>query len=149
MLKQDQARPLPFFYVGRKVTKQRVAKFLKTKHVLLSKELNKPETKAVWYTRDHISLLLEEMDHAGADGLRIYLGAYEEHENYSGQLCLLMVMTKANLKTGGHMDITVEDASDFQSRSIDNTSPRDFNVGSPCPPICDEEGMEFTEEKVS
>ncbi|MDB5087134.1 MAG: hypothetical protein JWR09_1128, partial [Mucilaginibacter sp.] len=101
-----------------------------------SEQLGKPETKAVWYTKEHIALLLEEMDHADADGLRIYLGEYGEDENYSGQLCLLMVMTKEEQETGAQSDISIEDATDFQARSVNDKKSRDFNVGSPCPPIC-------------
>jgi hypothetical protein len=103
---------------------------------LLSEKLGRQDTKSVWYTKDHITKLLEEMEHANAEGLRIYFGEYGEHENYSGQLCLLMVMTKATNGTEIQSDITVEDAPDFKSRSIDEQKSRDFNVGSPCPPIC-------------
>lgn len=136
MLKQDATKPIPFFYVGTAITNDRVSRFSKNKHVLLSEKLGKPETKAVWYTKEHIAQLLQEMDHAGADGLRIYLGEYGEKENYGGQLCLLMVMTKDEQGTGVQSDITIEDAPDFQARSIDDKKSRDFNVGSPCPPIC-------------
>jgi hypothetical protein len=54
----------------------------------------------------------------------------------------------ANTQTGGHTDITVEDAPDFKARSLDTEGEevikRDFNTGSPCPPICDP-GMGFPE----
>ena len=136
MLKQDAARPLPYFYVGTTITNERVSRFSQSKHALLSEKLGKPDTKAVWYTKEHIAQLLQEMEHAGADGLRIYLGEYGEDENYSGQLCLLMVMTKETEGIGAQSDITIEDAPDFQARSVDGQKPRDFNVGSPCPPIC-------------
>ncbi len=136
MLKQDAARPLPFFYVGKKLTRERILRYAKNKHILLSEKLGKPDTKSVWYTKEHITQLLEEMNHAGADGLRIYLGEYGENDNYSGQSCLLMVMTKPDSQSGGHIDITIEDAPDFSARSFDNNTPKDFNVGSPCPPIC-------------
>jgi hypothetical protein len=137
MLKQDAARPLPFFYVGKKLTRERIGRYAKNKHILLSEKLGKPDTKSVWYTKEHITQLLEEMNHAGADGLRIHLGEYGENDTYSGQSCLLMVMTKPGTQNGGHIDITIEEAADFNARSFDNTTPRDFNVGSPCPPICD------------
>lgn len=137
MLQQNGATPLPFFFVGKTLTNQRISNFLATKHAILSEGLGKTDTKSVWYTRDHIAQLLEEMNRSGADGLRVYFGAYGENETYSGQLCLLMVMTEPKGQTGGHKDITIEDAADFQARSIDENRTRDFNVGSPCPPICD------------
>jgi hypothetical protein len=136
MLQENAARPLPYFYVGTTITNDRVARFSNNKHALLSEQLGKPDTKSVWYTKEHIAQLLSEMEHADAGGLRIYLGEYGEEENYSGQLCLLMVMTKDEENSGVQLDITIEDAADFQARSIDNKKSRDFNVGSPCPPIC-------------
>lgn len=146
MLQQNGATPLPAFFVGKTVTNDRITRFIQTKHGLLSDALGKTETRAVWYTRDHIAQLVEEMDRAGADGMRIYFGAQGENDPYPGQLCLLMVLTNANTNTGGHNDITIEDATDFQSRSLldsgDGARKRDFNTGSPCPPICDT-GMNY------
>ncbi|SCW80234.1 hypothetical protein [Mucilaginibacter sp. NFR10] len=135
MLKQDNAQPLPFFFVGQTVTQERINRYQESKHPLLSGAISKPDTKSVWYTRDHITQLLAEMEKANADGLRIHLGMYGENENYSGQLCLLMVMTQVD-EQGRQVDITIENAPDFQARSLDPDQTRDFNVGSPCPPIC-------------
>lgn len=137
MLKSDGAQALPFFFVGKTTTKARIARYAETKHPVLSREMNKPDTKSIWYTKEHISFLLDEMNNADADGLRIYFGAYGEQENYSGQTCLLMVMTKPGEQTG-HIDISVEDEPDFQARSVDGSGRRDFNVGNPCPPMCDD-----------
>lgn len=137
MLKSDGAQALPFFFVGQKTTKARVERYVKAKHSLLSKDLGKADTKSIWYTKEHISFLMEEMKKADADGLRIYFGAYGKEENYSGQTCLLMVMTRSG-KEGCHVDITIEDEPDFQARSVEKDTKRDFNVGNPCPPMCDE-----------
>lgn len=138
MLQTNGATQLPFFFVGRTLTNERISRFAKTKHSLLTKEIGKPETKSIWYTKEHISFLLDEMNKADADGLRIYFGTYGANENYSGQLCLLMVMTEPN-GVGGHKDISIEDAPNFQERAVDQRSPRDFNIGNPCPPMCDPE----------
>lgn len=141
MLKKENAKPIPYFYVGSKLTKERIARYKNNKHVLLSEKLGKPDTKSVWYTKEHIEKLLEEMVHADANGLRIYLGEYGPEENFNGQLCLLMVMTKPEEKIGIPIDITIEDAPDFTARSTDTLErTRDFNVGSPCPPICPGDG---------
>jgi hypothetical protein len=146
MLQQNGAVPMPSFFVGKTVTNNRVRRFIETKHQLLSDALGKAETKAIWYSKDHVAQWLSEIDKAGADGMRIYFGAQGEEEDYPGQLCLLMVLTKANPQTGGHVDFTVENASDFEARSFGTNEQehrkRDFNTGSPCPPICDE-GMGF------
>lgn len=118
MLKQNGARPLPFFFVGKTLTNERILRFAQTKHPVLSEKISKPDTRSIWYTKEHITFLLEEMEKANADGLRIYFGAYGEKDTYSGQLCLLMVMTKPDELTGGHSDITLEDQPDFQLRSV-------------------------------
>ncbi|MXV14809.1 hypothetical protein [Hufsiella ginkgonis] len=139
MLQQNDAQPLPYFFVGGTVTNQRKARFRATKYPLLAAAIGKPDTRSVWYSREHIEKLLWEMNHADADGLRVYFGAYAATDTHSDQLCLLMVMTVPNTSTGGHTDITIEDAADYRDRAIDEETPRDFNVGSPCPPACDDD----------
>lgn len=149
MLQENGATPLFESFVGKAVTNERVKRFMQTKHGLLSNALGKPETKAIWFSRDHVANWLFEIDKAGADGMRIYFGAYGENDAYPGQLCLQMVLTTAHPVPGGHQDISIENAADFTARSIDNTSiigkNRDLNTGSPCPPICDPGGMNFPE----
>jgi hypothetical protein len=146
MLQQGGATPLPNFFVGKTITNNRVTQFMATKHGLLSDALGKTETRAIWYSRDHVEQWLQEIDKAEGDGLRVYFGAYSENEDYAGQLCLLMVVTQANTSNGSHTDITIEDAPDFEARAFKagNGRNRDFNIGSPCPPICDE-GIGFPE----
>lgn len=146
MLQQNGATPLPEFFVGKTITNERITNFMENKHGILSEALGKPETKAIWYSRDHVAKWLFELDKAGADGMRVYFGAYGENDTYANQLCLQMVLTIANPSTGGHNDITIEDATDFTDRSIEpgktGSKDRDLNTGSPCPPICDG-GMDF------
>ena len=140
MLNQNGATQLPEFFVGKTITKERIQRFQETKHVLLSDDLGKAETKSIWYSRQHVSQWLSEIDKAGGDGMRIYFGVQGEQETYPGQLCLLVVLTVPNPQTGGHKEISVEDAIDFQDRSMSPEEAeeycRDFNTGSPCPPIC-------------
>ncbi len=146
MLQQNGATPVPSFFVGKSITNDRVSRFISGKHALLSDDLGSTKTKAIRYSRDHVAQWLSEIDKAEADGMRIYFGTQSETDDYPGQLCLLMVMTKPNTESGGHSDITIEDAPDFEARSLpsDPAAPRkrDFNTGSPCPPICDP-GMDF------
>jgi len=144
MLKQNGAPQMPEFFVGKAITSERITRFLQTKHPLLSNALGRPDTKSIWYSREHVAQWLSEIDKAGGDGMRIYFGAQGEQEAYPGQLCLLMVLTVSNPQTGGHTNITVEDATDFVDRSLspegEEVISRDFNTGSPCPPICDGDG---------
>ena len=141
-MSDQNVKPLPFFFVGKDVTNERISTFLTTKYGLLSDAIGKPDTRNVWYSRAHIEGLLSEMNLYDADGLRIYFGSYgENHPNYPKQLCLLMALTKEDSQSGAHEDISIEDEPDFAlrsqtERSIVDFTERDYNVGSPCPPIC-------------
>ena len=141
-MSDQNVKPLPFFFVGKDVTNERINTFITTKYGLLSDVIGKPDTKSVWYTREHVEGWLSEMNLANADGLRIYFGSYEEtHPSYPKQTCLLMVLTKEDPQSGINMDISIEDEPNFSlrsqtERSITDLTERDYNVGSPCPPIC-------------
>ena len=139
--------PLPFFFVGKDVTNDRIANYLNDKHNILSTALGRQDTKSIWYSREHIQKLLDEIDTAEGDGLRICLGAYESTHEFAGQLCLLMVSTKENTTSDipAHINVYLEEQEDYAERSAlprgdafsDEGTKRDFNFGSPCPPRCD------------
>ncbi|MGG8497141.1 hypothetical protein ACQY1Q_12045 [Tenacibaculum sp. TC6] len=143
-------KKLPFFFIGKKVTEERKENFKKLKHPILCKQLGREDTQSVWYTREHISKLLEEIDHAGGDGIRLHFGAYEKGHPLEGQLCLVMNVTriKKQGKSQKRVNIFLEEELDYEERSksdrfIKDSDPnvikRDFNFGSPCPPRCEEE----------
>lgn len=140
MLQSNGARPLPPFFIGQQITQDRIDRFVQEKHPLLSNAIGKPDTKAIWYSRDHVAQWLSEIDKNGADGMRVYFGTQGDTEDYPGQTCLLMVLTKKDEVTGVHTDFTIEEEADFNDRSInkneDSNLKRDFNTGAPCPPIC-------------
>ncbi|MGB8194620.1 MAG: hypothetical protein WCF67_21995, partial [Chitinophagaceae bacterium] len=143
--------PLPYFFVGRDTATARIQKYLSEKHPLLSNSINKPETKTIWYSIDHLRKLMDEIEYLQADGLRIYLGMYEEgHPIAPGQLCLMMVPTRLNAEEKNE-DVITEEEPDFSDRELMpksepewklNGSPlgkrkdKDYNYGSPCPPVC-------------
>lgn len=145
-------KPLPFFYVGQQLTNDRVTSYKNEKHNLLSNALGKPDTKSVWYSKDHFTKLVEEIEYAGGDGIRIQLGMYEAEHEFAGQLCLLFNVTRENMigEIVGHTNVVLENELDFSERSSlpreiivfpgdsPNGDDRDFNMGSPCPPRCDD-----------
>ena len=101
MNNQNDTKPLPWFFIGEKLTNDRIELFMNNKNNLLSQSLGKQDTYSVWYTREHIAMLLDEIDHAGGDGLRVFFGMYEkDHPNFPGQTCLLMAVTRAVQKGG-------------------------------------------------
>ncbi|MES1161397.1 MAG: hypothetical protein ABUM51_11605, partial [Bacteroidota bacterium] len=110
--------------------------------------------------KEHLKTWLAEMDLMGADGMRVYLGAYGEDEGLaSGQICLLMVLTRAYMDGNLHKDIILEDEPEFEGRRQSSEAKRDgneiftdlpifreYNYGSPCPPICPPPGTGFGQE---
>jgi hypothetical protein len=138
----DANLPLPFFFISQDLVDQRVSAFISQKNNLLSDALGKPDTQSIWYSRDHIAGLLTEIDHASGDGLRVYLGMYESGHQYEGQLCLVMNATRPPVSGSGHQDVILENEPDFVARSgtekgADGLWEKGYNLGSPCPPICD------------
>ncbi len=157
-----QTKPLPVFYVGKQVTKDRIKNFQDIKHPLLSQALGKQDTKCIWYAKEHFAKLLEEIEQVNGDGMRIHFGMYEEGHQFEGQLCLLFTATRE--KTIGndvvHTNVFLENEPDFEDRSslprdfpgFPGDEPgniRDFNYGSPCPPLCDGGGGDDDEESGS
>lgn len=154
-MQTETARPLPLFYIGKQATDQRIAKYFNEKHGLLSAALGKPDTKSIWYSREHFARLLEEIDLAGGDGICIHFGVYEDTHEYAGQLCLLFNSTRERIVGSSvtHTSVILENEPDYPIRSAlprdvftfpgDNPTEqdiRDFNFGHPCPPRCPEEG---------
>lgn len=143
-------KPLPFFYVGKQLTTERTTRFKDQKHNLLSQALGKPDTRSVWYSKEHFTKLLEEIEFAGGDGIRIQFGVYETGHDYAGQTCLLFNTTRERLvgNVVTHVNVVLENEADYPERS---SLPReiiefpggsiggikDFNLGSPCPPSCE------------
>lgn len=155
MQKQISCKPLPFFFVGKDITKTRKHNYLNQKHGLLSEALGKPDTISIWYSKEHITKLLEEIEHANGDGLRIYLGMYEPSHQFAGQLCLVMNATREKIagECVEHVNVVLENEPDFEDRSAQARNGvifqgenvlfsiiKDFNFGSPCPPRCDDPG---------
>ena len=146
---ETEFKPLPSFFINQDVVDQRTSEFTANKYNLLCASLGKPDTKSIWYSRDHIATLLDEIDHAGGDGLRIFFATYESnHPQFAGQLCLVMNPTRSNA-SGTHDNVIAENEADFTNRSAITKSisfspvegalfnDKGLNYGSPCPPLCD------------
>ncbi len=140
------SKPLPVFFMGKIAANDRISRFMDSKHVLLSEAMiSNLDTKSIWYSFDHIENIYKELVFLNADGLRIYMGQYEDtHPDFPGQLCLVMVPTRLNVMTEGHQDIILEDEVDFEQRPGSemflSELSKAYNYGSPCPTICEAEG---------
>ncbi|MVT11044.1 hypothetical protein [Chitinophaga tropicalis] len=149
-------KPLPFFYVGKKLSADRITRFQKQKHNLLSQALGKPDTRSIWYSKEHFVKLLEEIEFAGGDGIRIHFGMYEEGHQFAGQLCLLFTSTREKMVGNAvtHSNVILEHEANYAERaslerevilfpgdgSVEDI--KDFNLGLPCPPRCDDDFYE-------
>jgi len=142
-------QPLPIIFVDQTTINDRVTNYQSIKHPILDTALKnidngREETKSIWYSREHFETIVNEMDLTDADGVRVYFGAYSEEDGHApGQLCLMMVLTRT--VGSNHTDIIYENEPDFEDRSNagsrsrfagESEKPRQFNYGSPCPPIC-------------
>jgi hypothetical protein len=147
MSTQTTPKPIPGFFVGKLVTEERINNYINQKHGLLSDGIGKDDTQSIWYSRDHFAELLEEIDYANGDGVRIHFGMYEEGHEFEGQLCLLFTSTKEVLdgEIVTHQNVLLEDQEDWEDRSTaargnpnvaNDGRKKDFNYGSPCPPRC-------------
>jgi len=143
-----ESNPLPFFFVGKQVTDERKMNFITNKYPLLNNQLGREDTRSIWYTKEHIVKLLEEIEFAQGDGIRLYFSAYEQSHEFAGQLCLVMNVTRERNINGSisHVNVVLEDEPEFQERSTYERSisvnsigtKKDYNFGSPCPPRCAE-----------
>ncbi|MGD1959790.1 MAG: hypothetical protein ACFB2Y_13100 [Fulvivirga sp.] len=143
MESRKNIKALPYFYVGKKLTDERIARFLKRRYPALCQELGRDDTRSIWYTREHIAQLLEEIDNANGNGIRMHFGVYEEGHRYEGQLCIVSNVTREVTKNGAdyNLNVKVEDEPDFIERHAlweEKQAFEDFNFGAPCPPRCDE-----------
>ncbi|MCG2612745.1 hypothetical protein LZZ85_00580 [Terrimonas sp. NA20] len=151
MSTQTTVKPLPYFYVGADITDERINLFKNGKYVALTRELGKPDTRSIWYSKEHFEKLVEEIDLAGGDGIRVYFGTYEPGHEYEGQLCLLFRSTREDVRNNRihHINVILENEPDYSARSEQEreilTFPgddptdqdvRDFNLGQACPPRC-------------
>lgn len=158
MKREMRTIPLPYFFVGKDLASERIGNY-SAKHALLSTHIGKPDTKSVWYSKEHITELIDEIELASGDGMRIFFGSYDcNHAEFADQTCLVMVVTREQLTENGiiHQNVIVEEEPGFEERSAEPAivpnwiknnrlyTKRDFNHGSPCPPVCDgDEGEDY------
>lgn len=153
MQNPQSVQPLPDIFIGTEKVKTMAEKYISEKYPLLqaaqkAKGTNRDETKSVWYSKEHVQTWLAEMELMNANGMRVYFGAYDEaHHIAPGQQCLVVMLTRPSADGIGNTDIVYENEPGFEERENaspnskaisfdDEPTPKPFNYGSPCPPIC-------------
>jgi hypothetical protein len=136
-------KPLPKIFIGKDIINRRVNNYLQHQHRLLSEDLSrrgmrKADTRSIWYSKEHVRTWLEEIELMNADGMRIYLGAYDIQEGpVAGQTCLIMVLTHNSANGTSDKALVLRDEVDEQRLA------GGYDYGAPCPPICSPAGPAF------
>lgn len=138
------AKPLPGIFIPKEEVNNRVANYQANKHPLLSDAIQRPDTRSAWYSLEQFEELMREMYYLNADGLRIYLGAYDQNDpNYPGMTTVIFVPTYMDENSGNHTDIVIEEDQVFQERleaagsaKLLGAARKNFDTIGLCPPSC-------------
>jgi hypothetical protein len=99
-----------------------------------SKRLGKEDSLSVWYSVEELEEFLAKAKDHGADGIRMYFGAYGHHNApkplYAGRQTIVMVATKQKETTTGEVN------KDIYINTEEGSTILAYNVGNMCPPFC-------------
>lgn len=114
-----------------------VKNYKKERWVHNSKRIGKEDSLSVWYSVEELQEFLELAQTHGADGIRLYFGAYSTDEApkelYKGRQTVVLVATKQReTENGGTTN------KDLYINSEKGNSILAYNVGNMCPPFCGE-----------
>lgn len=113
--------------------------YRKERWVNNSNHLGKPDSLSVWYSLAELKEYLETAEAAGADGIRVYFGAYPstypENILFEGRQTIAFVATQQKQSTTGKTE----------NKDLYVSTPKGpeivaFNFGSLCPPSCPQGG---------
>lgn len=99
-----------------------------------SKRLGKEDSLSVWYSVEELEGFLEKAKEHGADGVKLYFGAYDKEfakqPLYAGRQTVVFVATRQKETENGSMN------KDIYINGENGTSILAYNYGSVCPPFC-------------
>jgi hypothetical protein len=112
-----------------------ISNYKKERWVANSKKIGKGDSLSVWYGLNELQDFLNKAREHGADGIRMYFGAYpnqyEKNSAVSNQQTLVLVATKTKADASGG---TVNKHIYYQTEQ--GMEVLAFNMGSICPPFC-------------
>lgn len=125
----------------------KAGKFVDTEHVEIairnykkerwahnSERLGKEDSLSVWYSIEELEEFLTTCKEHGADGIRMYFGAYDQvsapKEEYAGRQSILLVANKENNNLAG------SSSKDIYISTEEGPSILAYNMGRLCPPVC-------------
>lgn len=99
-----------------------------------SKRLGKEDSLSVWYSLEELQQFFEMAKENGADGVRMYFGAYDadyaDQPLFAGRQTIMLVATRNKETETGNADKDVYIQTDM------GTSVLAYNAGRICPPLC-------------
>jgi hypothetical protein len=111
-----------------------IRNYKKERWVHNSQRLGKEDSLSVWYSVEELEEFLDKCKENGADGIRMYFGAYDREQapkaGYEGRQTILLVASKEKDTLGGISSKDVYVATD------DGPTILAYNVGRLCPPVC-------------
>lgn len=100
-----------------------------------SERLGKPDSLSVWYSLDELKQYIETAEAAGADGIRVYFGAYPsvfpENVLLQDRQTIAFVATQQKSSQTGKTE-----NKDMYVSTPGGPEIIAFNFGLPCPPYC-------------
>jgi hypothetical protein len=124
--------------VGKYVNTEHVDTVIRTykkeRWVHNSKRIGKPDSLSAWYSVEELEGFIDTIKQHGADGIKLYFGAYPENNapkpEYAGLQTLVLVATKSRETKNG---ITNKDIYVTKDGSTEILA---YNLTSLCPPFC-------------
>ncbi len=111
-----------------------VRNYKKERWVHNSRRLGKEDSLSVWYSIEELEEFMSIAKNHGADGIRLYFGAYDEENKeqplYAGRQTVVLVATKQKITEAG------ESNKDIYIQTEKGTTIMAWNLGSICPPFC-------------
>ena len=115
-----------------------VRNYKKERWIQNSKRIGKDDSLSVWYSVEELQEFFELAKEHGADGIRMYFGAYSEtHPEqplYAQRQTVVLVATKEKQTVGGEAN------KDIYINTDKGSSILAYNAGKMCPPFCIETG---------
>ena len=99
-----------------------------------SKRIGKEDSLSIWYSVQELGEFLQKASEHGADGIKIYFGAYDEVDApkplYAGRQTVVLVATKQKETETGVVN------KDIYINTDKGHTILAYNVGGMCPPFC-------------
>jgi hypothetical protein len=124
--------------------------YKKTRWIFNSERIGKPDSLSTWYTVNELLEFLQKAKKNGADGIRLYFGAYpkdfKKKPEYAERQTIVLVATKSvpgENGSGIDKNIYINSGNGVQILA--------YNVGKACPPFCFGgigEPFDFLENKI-